>query len=116
MAALAPTAALPYPSERGNDFYPTRNQQVLQKSFVLTLTGQGTETNAIPASALGFGTLFGAFGLWDAQNSIGYGTVIDPVNNNLVLCNVSTGAPVDVTSTAAYVTVIGSPVPISGYH
>lgn len=89
---------------------------LLQRSLKLVLTGQGGATNTITAAALGFSKLVSADNLWDATNSKIYPTVVDPVNNVLLLADGSAApAPVDVTSTATYVIVrgIASNLPIT---
>lgn len=122
MASLASTAVAGYPSavvsasvSRRQWWYPDSNQKSLvTKSFALTLTGQGGATNTIPASALGFSVIYDCSNLWDATNSKGYPAVIDPVNNIIILLDGSAApAPVDVTSSAAYITVTGSPAALS---
>lgn len=82
---------------------------MLKRSLKLVLTGQGGQTNTIGATALGLGTLLDTSTLWDATNSKGYPAVIDPVNNLLILLSgADPTAPVDVTSTATYITVTGT--------
>lgn len=114
MAALASTAVTAYPTSRSHDFYPAGrgNRNVVGRSLKLVLTGQGGATNSIGAAALGFKTLLSCSSLWDATNSKIYPAVIDPVNNILILADGSAApAPVDVTSTATYITVTGTPKP-----
>ncbi len=113
MAALDPSAVTPYPLSSGVgtlDFFTSHAQQVASRQLVLVLTGQGGATNTIGAAALGFSKLVSATPLWDATNSKGYPTVVDPVNNILILLDGSAApAPVDVTSSAAYIRVEGTP-------
>lgn len=113
MASLAASAVSLYPPTdlTAAERYPQGkdNRNVIQRSLKLVLTGQGGQTNTIPASALGLTTLFEAGVLWDATNSKGYSAVIDPVNNILILLDGSAApAPIDVTTTAAYITVTGT--------
>lgn len=89
---------------------------LLQRSFKLTLTGQGGQTNTITAAALGFARLVSADNLFDDENNKIYPTVVDPVANVLLLADgAAAPAPVDVTSNAAYVVVrgIASNLPIT---
>lgn len=89
---------------------------LLQRSFKLTLTGQGGQTNTITAAALGYAKLVSADNLFDDENNKIYPTVVDPVANVLLLADGSAApAPVDVTSNAAYVVVrgIASNLPIT---
>lgn len=114
MASLAASAVDLYPTAAtgGGEWFPAGkgSRNVIGRRLKLTLTGQGGATNTIPAAALGFKTLYFANDLWDSQNSKGYPTTIDPVNNILILLDgAAAPAPVDVTSTGAYVTVIGEP-------
>jgi hypothetical protein len=115
MATLTTAATALYPTfpnggQSTSEIYVggLNNRAMVQRSFKLTLTGQGGLTNTITAAALGFARLQGSYTLWDAQNSKGYPTVVDPVNNILILLDgAAAPAPVDVTSNAAYVTVLG---------
>ncbi len=112
MAVLAKTAVASYPASAGADYYPLQTTQLVSRQYTLTLTGQGGATNTIPASALGLATLVSCSNLWDATNSKGYPAVIDPVNNVILLLDGSAApAPVDVTSSAAYIRVVGAPAP-----
>lgn len=114
MAALASTAVSSYPTSRALDFYPAGrgNRKIVTRSLKLVLTGQGGATNTIGAAALGFKTLYHATALWDATNSKVYPVAIDPVNNVIILADGSAApAPVDVTSSATYITVTGTPKP-----
>jgi hypothetical protein len=112
MASLAASAVSDYPTDLSRTDYPAGkgNRNLVRRQLKLTLTGQGGATNTIPASALGFATLVEVSVLWDATNSKGYPAVIDPVNNIVILLDGSAApAPVDVTTTAAYITVTGTP-------
>lgn len=111
MASLASSAVSLYPTTGGAERFPmgVDNRTYVERRLKLVLTGQGGQTNTIPASVLGFDKLISANALWDAQNSKGYPAVVDPVNNILILLDGSAApAPVDVTSTGAYVTVTGT--------
>lgn len=111
MSDLAASAVQLHPNPSDGEFYPfgTGDRTVITRRLKLTLTGQGTGTNAIGANALGLSRLLYSTNLWDAENSKGYPAVIDPVNNRLILLDGSAApAPVDVTSNAAYVTVTGA--------
>lgn len=113
MAALDASAVTPYPLSFGNgtlDYFDGHGNAVANRQLNLVLTGQGGQTNTIGADALGFQKLFWASTLWDATNSKGYPAVIDPVNNILILLDGSAApSPVDVTTTAAYIRVVGTP-------
>lgn len=112
MATLASTAVAHYPTSGARDYYPGRDNALVSYSLKLTLTGQGGRTNTITAAALGFSTLRSVSPLWDDTNTKGYPAVIDPVTNTIVLLDGSAApAPVDVTSSAAYITVVGDPKP-----
>lgn len=112
MATLGKSAVSYYNASSGGlaaaQFHLNRASLVVSR-LTLVLTGQGGLTNTITAHALGFGTLVGCCDLFDATNSKGYPATIDPVNNILVLLDGSAApAPVDVTSSAAYITVWGT--------
>jgi hypothetical protein len=112
MATLASTAVAYYPSDGRANFHVRGDSTLVSRSLLLTLTGQGGRTNTITASALGFSTLRSVSTLWDDTNAKGYPAVIDPVTNTVVLLDGSAApAPVDVTSSAAYITVVGDPKP-----
>lgn len=117
MAALSSSAVSLYPATGAsgpNDLavrWPEGkgSRGVIEKQLLIVLTGQGGQTNTIGAAALGFTTLLRASVLWDATNSKGYPSVIDPVNNILILLSgADPQAPVDVTTTAAYIRVTGT--------
>lgn len=116
MAALASTAVSLYPTAIGEaEFFPRGkdDRNYIARRLKLVLTGQGGQTNTIGAAALGFGTIVDASNLFDDTNNVGYATVVDPVLNLLLLLDgAAAPAPVDVTTTAAYLTVYGTvPVP-----
>jgi len=117
MAALTSAAVALYPGispsatvSRPAEWYVGhKGSGIIARSLVLTLTGQGGQTNTIGASALGFTTLTGCTNLFDATNAKVYPATIDPINNVVILANGSDApAPVDVTTTAAYITVTGT--------
>lgn len=117
MAALTTAAVSLYPAVSSGGsataeifLGPNTKGSLFTRRLKLVLTGQGGATNTISATALGFSQLVDAGTLWDATNSKGYPSVVDPVNNILILLDGSAApAPVDVTTTAAYVTVTGFP-------
>lgn len=112
MAALAASAVSDYPSTGAGELYPfgRGDRSVIMKRLKLVLSGQGGQTNTIGAAALGFSQLIDCSNLFDNTNSKGYPAVVDPTTNTIVLLDGSAApAPVDVTSTATYITVIGSP-------
>lgn len=123
MASLASSAVALYPTfdNGGQTTAETYiggldQRALLQRSLKLTLTGQGGQTNTISAAALGFAKLVSADNLFDDENNKIYPTVVDPVNNVLLLASgADPQAPVDVTSSAAYVVVrgIASNLPIT---
>lgn len=89
--------------------FHARQEQLVYRRLTLVLTGQGSATNTIPAHSLGFETLVNCGALWDSTNSKGYPAVVDPVNNVVLLLDGSAApAPLDVTSSAAYITVLGT--------
>ena len=110
MANLAASAVARYPSNGSRDYYPRQDQTLVSRSFKLTLSSQGTLTNQITASALGFSTLRSVSNLWDADNGNILSAVIDPVNN-IVLLQSNSYAPIDVATTSGYITVVGDPKP-----
>lgn len=112
MAALAADAVTAYPTNRSQDYYPggKGSRDIVTRTLKLVLTGQGGATNTIGAAALGFTTILRASNLWDATNSKVYPAAVDPVNNIIILADGSAApAPVDVTSTATYISVTGTP-------
>lgn len=106
MSALAKTAVVLFPTNSlsASEFHLSREELVVRR-MKLTLTGQGGQTNSIGAAALGFSLLVGCSSLFDKQNNLSYPATIDPVANTIVLGN---GAPTDVTSNAAHITVWGA--------
>ena len=73
----------------------------------LNLTGQGTAANSIGAKELGFIKLLQATPLYDQSGVKVIPTMVDPVNNILLLGGGASGAPADVTSAVSYITVTG---------
>lgn len=111
MAALASTAVSLYPTDGSAEFYPNGkgDKSVRTRRLKLVLTGQGGQTNTIGASALGFTKLISCGTLFDDTNNVGYPAVVDPVANVILLLDgAAAPAPVDVTTTAAYIEVTGS--------
>lgn len=111
MAALAASAVSLYPTaiDEGELFpFGKENRSILMRRLKLVLTGQGGQTNTIGAAALGFGRIISASNLFDDTNNLVYGTVVDPVANVILLDAGSSGTPTDVTSTATYITVVGT--------
>lgn len=111
MATLAKSAATLYGSSAAvqvrNQIH-SRAEELVWRRLKLVLTGQGGLTNTITAHALGFSTLVSCSALFDATNSKGYPAAVDPVNNIIVLFDgAAAPAPVDVTSTATYINVLG---------
>lgn len=97
-----------------NEYFPRGldNRGVISRRLKLVLTGQGGATNTIGAFALGLNRILECSALWDATNSKVYPAVVDPVNNVIILADGSAApAPVDVTSTATYITVMGTTLP-----
>lgn len=116
MSALASSAVSLYPADGSAEFYPRGkdDRSVITRRLKLVLTGQGGQTNTIGAAALGFSKLLECSNLFDETNAKGYPAVIDPVNNVIVLLDGSSApAPVDVTTTVAYITVTGAFVPVT---
>ncbi len=113
MAALASTAVSLYPTDGSAESYPNGqgDRSVVQRRLKLVLTGQGiATTDTIGAAALGFETLISCSTLYDATNNKGYPAAVDPANNIILLFDgAAAPAPVAVTTTVAYITVIGTP-------
>lgn len=113
MAALA-ASAVALVNERlygPGEFFPAGkdNKAIITRRLLLTLTGQGGQSNTIGASALGFDRLLSVSSLFDDENNKIYPATIDVVNNLVILADGSAApAPVDVTSNAAYITVTGT--------
>ncbi len=83
MAALASSQVSLYPTEVGKaEFYPRGkdDRTVITRRLKITSLAQGDATDTIGASALGFTDILSCGTLWDATNSKGYPTVIDPVD------------------------------------
>jgi hypothetical protein len=110
MAALAKSAVSLYPAPPNlseSEFFMSRRSLVVRR-LKLVLTGQGGQTNTIPWSALGFSLVAGCTTLFDDTNNLGYPAAVDPVTSTIVLFDgAAAPAPVDVTTTAAYITVWG---------
>lgn len=111
MATLAASAVSLYPTSGAEDYAEGKgSRDVIRRRLKLVLTGQGGRTNTITAAALGLTKLIDCTALWDDSNTKGYPAVVDPVTNTIVLLDGSAApAPVDVTSAATYITVIGTP-------
>ena len=113
MAALASSAVSNYPTDiNASELYPfgKGSRDIIARRLKLVLTGQGGQTNTIGAAALGFTQLLWASNGFDDTNNLGYPSVIDPVANVLLLLDIGgSPAPADVTTTAFYITVIGTP-------
>lgn len=87
----------------------TDNRGVITRKLKLTLTGQGGQTNTIGAAALGLDRILDCSNCFDDTNNVGYPVVVDHVTNTInLLDGAAAPAPVDVTSTAAYITVTGT--------
>ncbi len=110
MAALTASAVSLYPTDGSAESYPDRgNRDVIQRRLKLVLTGQGGQTNTIGAAALGFTKLLSCSNLFDDTNNVGYPAVVDPATNTInLLDGAAAPAPVDVTTTVAYITVVGT--------
>ncbi len=111
MGTLAKTAVALYGAtgalQVANQFH-SRQEELVYRRLKLTLTGQGGQTNTITAHALGFSTLVSCGTLFDDENNKGYPASVDPVTNTIILFDgAAAPAAVDVTSNAAYITVLG---------
>lgn len=116
MAALASSAVSLYPTDGSAESYPRGkdDRTVIQRRLKLVLTGQGAATNTIGAAALGVGTLLTTSNLFDETGAKGYPAMVDPVNNVVLLFDgAAAPAPVDVTTTVAYITITGTIKPVS---
>lgn len=114
MAALAASAVSDYPAlgTGPNELYPfgKGSRDFILRRLKLVLTGQGGQTNTIGAAALGFSQMLFCSNLVDITNSKGYPAAVDPTTNTIILFDgAAAPAPVDVTSTATYITVVGTP-------
>lgn len=112
MATLAKSAATLYGSGNAakvaNQFH-ARQEELVWRRLTLVLTGQGGLTNTISASALGFDALLDCTGLYDKTNGKGYLAVVDASTNTIILFDgAAAPAPVDVTSTVALISVLGT--------
>lgn len=110
MAALAASAVSDYPTDGSAQYYPDKGQRgIFTRRVKLVLTGQGGQTNTVGAAALGFSSVYFCSNLFDDTNNVGYPAVVDPVLNIILfLDGAAAPAPVDVTTTAAYITVTGT--------
>lgn len=116
MAALAASAVSLYPTPgvaatRPSEWFPggSDTRAIITRSLSIASLAQGDTTDTIGAAALGLTTILDCGTLWDATNSKGYPTVIDPVNNIIILLDGSAApAPVKLTTTLAYITVTGT--------
>lgn len=108
MAALAASAVSYYPTQLGSSELIGGTRGTVLKRLKLVLTGQGGATNTIGAAALGFKTLIRCDNLYDATNGKVYRAVVDPVNNVVLLAAVAGDTVLDVTTTAAYINVLGT--------
>lgn len=108
MATLAKSAAtLASTNFSSEEFYADKHALVWRR-LKLVLTGQGGQTNTITAHALGFSLLVMCGTLFDDTNNKGYPAAVDPVTNTIVLFDgAAAPAPVDVTSSASYIAVLG---------
>lgn len=111
MATLAKSAVTLYGTGAAaqvyNQFHALKEELVFRR-LILVLTGQGGLTNTITAAALGFDTLLDCSMLVDKTNGKGYPAAVDPSTNTIVLYDgAAAPAPVDVTTTVAYITVLG---------
>jgi hypothetical protein len=112
MAALATSAVTPYPvpgdiasSEWAS---PGKgNRAVYTRRCKVVLTAQGTAANPVPAAAFGFSKLLSCGILYDKAGAKGIPAVVDPTANTILFCGGASGAPADVTSADAYITVEG---------
>jgi hypothetical protein len=115
MASLAKTAVSPYPTDILSSEWPTvgkGDRARYTRTCKVTLTGQGTATNSIPAAAFGFTKLLSCGPLVDIANSVVVPAAVDPTRNIILLAGGASGALADVTSANAYITVEGI---VSGY-
>lgn len=95
-----------------NEWYPRGkdDRTVITRRLKLVLTGQGGQTNTIGAAALGLSQILECSNLFDDTNNVGYPAVVDPITGVILLLDgAAAPAPVDVTTTAAYITVTGTP-------
>src|SRR4030095_16398446 len=110
MAALTSAQVSRYPTDISGSEWPTQgkdNRSMFTKRLVLDLTREGSTTDMFPGSALGFTKLLDSSALYDAAGAKSYITVVDPVNNTLLIGAGAAGLPADVTSANAYGTVTG---------
>jgi hypothetical protein len=111
MATLAKSAVSLYGTNAAaqvNNQFHSRAEALVWRRLKLVLTGQGGQTNTITARVLGFAVIVNCSTLFDDTNNKGYPAAVDPVTNTIVLFDGSAApAPVDVTSSEAYISVLG---------
>lgn len=80
------------------EWKPVRGDSIHYKQVTLVLTGQGTTTNKIPASALGLSKIVGGLRFAADDDSIYYDACPDYAGDNLILLDTD-DTEVDVTDT-----------------
>jgi hypothetical protein len=80
-------------------WYEGLQRNVQSKDVTLVLSAQGTTTNKIPASVLGFTKLLGGASLVKSDNTEIVLGVADYAGDNLLLKAAGTNAPADFTGT-----------------
>lgn len=111
MATLAKSAVTLYgangAAQVANQFH-SRQEELVWRRLTLVLTGQGGLTNTITAAALGFDAIVNCSGLYDKTAGKGYLAIPDISTNTIILFDgAAAPAPVDVTTTVAYINVLG---------
>jgi hypothetical protein len=116
MASLDKTGVSPYPTgDIARSEWPTvgkGDRSRYTRTVKLVLTGQGTATNSIPASAFGFTKLLTCGPLIDITNSKVIPAGVDPTRNIVIIGGGAANIPQDITSAESYITVEGI---VSGY-
>lgn len=109
MADLEASAVSVYPTDGSGEFFPygKDNRDVIGRRLKLVLTGQGSTTNKITASALGFTKLLTVTSLYAPTEVLVLPAAVDPINNIIVLGDLDNSVG-DVISVGAYLVVTGT--------
>jgi hypothetical protein len=101
-----------YPTDlNASELYPAGRGErgIIARRLKLVITSEGGASNTITAAELGFSKLLWCSNLCDTANGKIYLAVVDPTLNTLQLAATAADTAADVTSTASYITVVGTP-------